>query len=311
MTKRKKGELPVNILLEHGTIEDLLEAKELSEQQAKYHWDYYSDLARQRNESSFELKEALLQTSRNSFEIKNWQRSVKYKYSLHPFSTAGSLTYIGGRFNIGQVNSEVPIFPALYLARDKDTAIQEHLGQAPIGVESKLTPLDLALTNPQSQTIFSISGWLETVFDLTTEANLIPFVEVIKNFKVGIELVETARKLKLPEPKVITSAESCLQNLLTPEWRILPSRFDVPATSQIFGHLVYTASIEAILYCSKFTSKHCLAVFPHNFKNTNSYLFLDDEPPHDSVPRRLDSSNWYLSDLSKEEIMSHFVHDNR
>jgi hypothetical protein len=226
---------------------------------------------------------------------------------LHPLSTVGSLAYIGGRFNIGQeVNSGVPSFPALYVAKDKDTALQEHLAQIDIVDKNDLTPRDLALTNPQSETIISVSGWLETIFDLTDEKNLTPLTDIIKEFKINPQLVETARQLSLQEPKIITTVETCLKNLLAPDWRKLPSRFDVPSTSQIFGHLVYSAGIEGILYNSKFTSKSCLAMFPHNFKNTKSFLIMDDETPHDMVPMRVDATSWYFCDLDIDEITSHF-----
>ena len=91
-----------------------------------------------------------------SFEFKNWQRAVKYKYGLHPFSTAGSLCDPGGRFNDGDLNPNVRQFPALYVATNKDTALQEVFGQSDTG--SDLTSLERALTHPQSETIVSVSA---------------------------------------------------------------------------------------------------------------------------------------------------------
>src|SRR5262249_4571598 len=150
-----------------------------------------------------------------------------------------------------------PIFPGLYIAQDKETALQEHLGQEPVPQESKLTSLDIALTNPTSETIVSISGKLDKVFDLTKTNNLKPFVELVKNFKISKELKAAAKCLKLTIPKVIKTVDKLLKSLLCPDWRQLPSKYDVPSNSQIFGHLVYSSGIEGILYPSKFTNKLC------------------------------------------------------
>jgi hypothetical protein len=103
-------------LLESGSIEDLKKAKESYKALLKFHWNYYSELARQRHEIQDQIQEALVQTC-VPYEISKWQRAVKYKYGLHPLSSVGSLTNIGGRFNTGgNVNTEVPSFAALYIA---------------------------------------------------------------------------------------------------------------------------------------------------------------------------------------------------
>jgi len=79
----------------------------------KYYWQHYSELARQRNAIQDQIQQALIQTA-IPYEISRWQRAVKYKYGLHPLSTVGSLSFIGGRFNTGKgVNSELPFFPGL------------------------------------------------------------------------------------------------------------------------------------------------------------------------------------------------------
>ena len=119
----------VQYLLDSGNIANIREAKKITAGLIRYYWDLYSELAYQRNQIQDKLKQALIIPC-VSYEVSNMQRAVKYKYSLHPLSTVGSLTYIGGRFNTGaQVNTEVPKFSSLYLAEDKDTALQEHLGQ--------------------------------------------------------------------------------------------------------------------------------------------------------------------------------------
>lgn len=307
---RKKGNRPsvkqiptVEYLLEQGTLADMRAAKQRTADLLKYQWEYYSELARQRNQIRDEISAALTQACISDFPFNKWQRAVKYKYGLHPFSTVGSLTFIGGRFNTGEdVNLEVPSFPALYIACDKDTALQETLGQ--IKIENKpFTPIERALTNPQSEVIVSVSGQLEKVIDLRSTECLKGFVALIKNFKISDALKDSAKNLGLDSPDVVTTPTLLLDTLLAENWRVNPSDFDVPANPQIFGHLAYQAGIEGILYPSKFTGKDCLAIFPHNFVASSSFVKLDDDVPHEKVPAQIDSSNWRVCDLSPKELI--------
>jgi hypothetical protein len=167
-----------------------------------------------------------------------------------------------------------------------------------------LPPREIALTNPASEVIVSISGCLENVFDLTQTTHLDTFVELIKDFKISKQLREKARQLqlKIDDSLIIQSPKKLLQALLNPHWRINPASFDIPANSQIFGHLIYLAGIEGILYPSKFTKKLCLALFLNNFANTDSFIQLDDTPPHPDVPTKIDENNWCISELNFEEL---------
>jgi hypothetical protein len=218
----------VSYLLESGSIKDIRRAKELTNELLKYQWAYYSELARQRNEIQDKIQQAVIQTC-IPYELNHWQRAVKYKYGLHPFSTVGSLSFIGGRFNTGKgVNTEVPHFSGLYIAENKDTALQEHLGQVK---HDQLTPREVALTNPASETIVSISGRIDKVFDLTNEKNLLPLIELIKDFKFSSEFKKFSKKLGFTSPQIIKTPELLIQTLLTPDWRQLPSNYDIPANA--------------------------------------------------------------------------------
>ena len=60
MVKRRKPKRPtphtVEYLLEQGTLQQMLEAKERTNALLKYYWDYYSELALQRSQIQEELK---------------------------------------------------------------------------------------------------------------------------------------------------------------------------------------------------------------------------------------------------------------
>lgn len=294
----------IKILLEAGTLKSMQEAKQATVQHLKFQWDYYAELARQRNDISEEITAVLIKAS-IPYDINKFQRAVKYKYGLHPFCTNGSLAYIGGRFNTGsKVNTEVPSFPALYLAEDKDTALQEHLGQQTVPKKSGLTSREIALTASASETIVSVSGHLDRVLDLRDAKNLEGFINLVKNFTVSKELISKAKQLGLPDPGTVKTANVLLDTLLHPDWRQIPSSADVPSNSQIFGHLVYVAGIEGILYPSKFTGKLCIVIFPRNFNGTDSFIVLDDRAPHKKVPTKIDTSSWRLCEMDAKEIIS-------
>jgi hypothetical protein len=107
----------------------------------------------------------------------------------------------------------------------------------------------------------------------------------------------------MESPEIVKTADKLCETLLQHDWQLLPSNYDVPANSQIFGHLIYLSGIEGILYPSKFTGKPCLVLFPRNFVGTDSYIILDDETPHPKIPSRIDSSNWRISELEAREII--------
>jgi len=93
------------------------------------------------------------------------------------------------------------------------------------------------------------------------------------------------------------------KDLLSPDWRKKPSIYDIPANSQIFGHLIYTAGIDGILYPSKLTEKPCLAIYPRNFPGSDSFIQMDDELPHENVPKKIDESNWQVCDTEAKKLI--------
>lgn len=279
------------ILLDQFSVEDIRRFKEFQNEILKFHWDFYSSLAYQRSKITDKIKEVLLDAAEKSFSFSKWQRVVTYKYALEPFSVMGSLIDPGGRFNIGDINpSQFPSFSALYLAGDKDTALQELLSQKiASGQESRA--LDLALANPTSIASISLSGSLDSVINLRRPESLLSFVNLLKDFSIPDYIKMAAKKIGLSDPELVQTVPKLMDALLNPNWREWPMQFDVPASSQIFGQLVADADIEGILYTSKFTGKDCLAVFPQNFESS-SFIQLDDEAPVGIKTRRLDAKVW-------------------
>lgn len=283
---------PTLILLDQFSVNDIHKWTAHKDKFLKYHWDYYNDLAYQRSKVIDKIKKSLLGAAQKNFPFDNWQRAVKYRYTNDPLSVEGSLFDPGGRFNIGDINpSQFPPFPALYMARDKDTAIQELLNQ---GVEknARLDPLELALTNPDSISIVSVSGLLSSIINLKEPSNLEPFINLIKDFIVPEYLKKAAKDIKEKEPELIRSVPKLIESLMDPNWRVWPMQFDVPVASQIFGQMVSNTGIEGILYTSKFTSKDCLAIFPQNF-DENAFIELDGQIPQATKISRLDREIWH------------------
>jgi len=275
--------------LESGRVSDIIKSKKLYEDLVEFHWRYYSELAFQRKR----IREALNSSLRNAaaaFQFSGWQRVVKYKYSLDPLSAKGSLFDPGGRFNVGAIDpTRHPMFPALYLAADKGTALAEVLGRdKDVG---SLTPEQLALTRPDSISAVSVTGKLDAVIDIRMSGNLSKFVSLIKDFKLSKPLISEARRLGWSLTLVTTVAE-LKTVLMLDNWRNWPTLYDVPAGGQVFGGIAVDAGIEGILYESVLTGKECLAVFPQNFLNSSSYVGLDDPAPSDDVRKRIDSGNF-------------------
>jgi RES domain len=264
------------------------------EDTCKYWWDLYSELAIQRASISDDLYQSISRNCLEIFEFEKWQRTVKYAYSHSPLSAGGSVRYGGGRFNIGDIDpNRYPMFHAIYLAEDKETALQEALGQASI---SPLHALQVALTNSQSISIVSISGKVESVFDLMDRGSLRDFTRLISNFTLSAQVRKEAKRLNQPDPQTVRDNGMLLDSFLDPNWRAFPQQADVPSNSQIFGQIAQSAQCCGIRYSSKFTGKTRMVVFPWNFQGTSSYLQLDDTPPSPTTIARLDGTNWKLAE---------------
>lgn len=276
-------------VLDYGLIADIPKYKELFEQRAQFHWEFYSELALLRSRIYDSLKNSLRERA-TLFDFTGWQRAVKYKYCLSPLSTKGSLVDPGGRFNIGAIDSaRFPIFPALYLASDKKTALAELLGRD--GPANSFTAEEIALTKPTSITVVSVSGRLESVLDVREAKNLAGFVDLIKSFNLPIKLHLKAKKVGL-EAKLVRTTGQLVKELSSLRWREWPMAYDVPASPQMFGRIVLDAAVEGILYESVLTSKPCLAIYPQNFQDSSSFIEIDGPCPSELVYKRMDSTSF-------------------
>jgi len=309
---KNKNQDKVFHLLESTNEAAIKEAKEFAAKQSKFAWALYSELAEQREQVFDNLKQSLLYNCLENYTFNNWQRAVKYRYSLHPLCTLGSLSYIGGRFNIGEsINTNVNPFTALYIAENKDTALQEHLSQIE-GISTELSSREIALNNHQSESILRLNGSLDLVIDLTNKNSVSDFVNIIKKFTKNkyIDLLAKQARLTNP-PQMIKSVDILLSALLNKQWRIEAALYDVPSTSQIFGQIALIAGITGILYPSKFTGKNCLAIFTQNFKDSTSWVKIADAIPDDSIIlHELNHTNYEAATWDRKKFLMFQKHNN-
>jgi len=303
------------ILLDQFDVKDIRKWSRFRDELARMHWESFSDLSYQRSKIGDRIASALRDAANHDFEFIKWQRLVTYQYSSDPLSVTGSLIDPGGRFNIGDINqTHFPVFPALYVAEDKDTVLQEALCQ-PKTIEGSDKALESALTDSRSISIVSVSGRIESLIDLNHPERLRGFVEHMRGFGMNRNVVRIAMKYKI-KLELIGSVELLMKALLEPNWRAWPMHFDVPFTSQIFGRLVKDAGIDGILFPSVLNQKNCLALFPQCFQNSDSFIQLDDKPPKGVRRVRLDSTNWSESDCAKvpridEKLIKKIVHTSK
>ncbi len=240
---------------------------------------YFNEREKIKKEISFALNDKVV-----SYPFTDWFRLASTKYAMDPLSCKGSVEHAtGGRFNIGSINKDrFPTFPALYVGNEKETCIKEIYP----GVEG-------FLQNKRGEGFFRVDVYLDSVLDLTEKGSLNKFVKTIKQIAVSKSLQNRAKKLGLEERHSVRTITSLKKEIYAVNWRGEPNIFDIPSSSQIFGQLVKNAGIEAILYRSTKTSKKglCLAVFPENFENSDSYIELQDVS--DSISNtRMDSKTF-------------------
>ncbi|WP_448253136.1 RES family NAD+ phosphorylase [Ottowia oryzae] len=262
-------------------------SRDLDQLAAILYFHFEPERRRRRNE----LLEAIRETTSTHLVLKNWVRAITYKYSDLPLSCAGSLQYIGGRFNMG-IEISTPPFPALYLAQNFESAFREKYQRGSQDREQGLTPSELALMPGDSMSTIVVNGLISSYFDLTTSAALIPIANIFRTFKLPDQAKQIGRKLQIPPGQIhmLRSADKIQSAVTTHNWRVTPTQFGHPAPSQILAELIKAAGIEAILYPSSKGAGNCLAIFPENLTDQSWIELVDGAPP--SVTHvKLDASN--------------------
>jgi RES domain-containing protein len=252
----------------------------------------YFDLEPHRLRAGQQLLDAVRRSAIQEFQIEDWCRIVEYQYSLTPLSSAGSITGVGGRFNIGGsiAPGTITPFQALYIAEDYETAFRERFGNSPNAITNGLRPDEIALRDLGSFSTVRLRGKLDLIVDVGDLGALRPFIDVIKTFPVPRAALTTSRRLGMRRPPwLIRSATTLQKNLLHPSWRAMPMQFSVPANCQIFGRIAAAAGIHGVLYPStKHSSKRCLALFPQNWKGSASFVEVADPVPVSATEVRID-----------------------
>lgn len=238
-----------------------------------------------------EILSALASEARMAVDLKDWVRIVSYKYSLSPLSCAGSLTYIGGRFNPGidlEPNTIEP-WPALYLAQDFETAYREKFQRRHNEIVDGLSPQELALNEGGSHSTVLLKGQLTNLFDLTQFKSLNGVARELAKIKMPERAKQLKRKLKIPERDLTMTqtGRQLYEMAVNQNWRVLPVQFGLPSPSQILAELIHAAGFEGIVYASTKGLGYCIAVFPDQLK-AGSYVELLDAPPDGVDYPRLD-----------------------
>ena len=274
--------------LERFTDADLRTWKRQAEDLERYHVELFFHLEGQRALRHEDLRDALRQSVPASIIVDRWVRIIDYKYSLQPLSASGSLIR-GGRFNIGRdlEPNKYPVFPALYLAADYNTAYAERFGTRP-SVSDKLKGHEYALRSPGSFTSVNVNGHLHNLFDLRNGKNLRQFATIISEFDLPKELRALAASAGIRSPLLVKNAGQLKLSLLAHNWRAYPSQYEIPANPQVFGRLVVDAGFDGIVYASTKGPKVCVALFPTNFSGSESHVQLADEAPRGATHTRLD-----------------------
>lgn len=305
MARRSKQAVPIRDsgkdltasihMLDRFTESDLETWQKRSKELDELYDTFYHSLEPERIRRRDEITNALNSKSSPPFEFKNWVRMFEYRWANSPLSAAGSVVSYGGRFNIGSACDEsgaAVIFPALYIGDSPETAYREFYQiSKDQASESGLTEADFCLR--KSDISVRLNGRIERVFDMRDPKNLTPIAQVLSKFKPPENLNRLAKIFKLGDPKklLIRTPAQLQSHLLGRNWRAWPAQFGLPSPSQRFGLMLKSAGFEGVIYNStKMPGKACIAVFPSNIDNENSFVELSDPPPPTIEYNRLDAN---------------------
>ncbi len=259
-----------------------------------FKYKFYSELVQKRSVLQKEIKASLV-SKIQVFPFNDWWRLTTTKYSMDPINASGSYKNpIGGRFNVGQIDTtntdKFVTFPALYLAKTKQTAIKEVY--PPIKKKCSLSSMELMLSSKEANAFFKVRGEVR-VLDIDSPNNLTAFVKVIKKITIDADTEKEALRLSEPNPQTVQTVKELKRALYSTNWKNFISIYDDPPPSQIFGQIVRSSGIEGLLYSSIHSqNKHdckCLALFLENFEDSASFVEVIDS---DISKKRIDQNTF-------------------
>jgi len=258
-----------------------------------YQYALFFDLESQRAARQNDLCAALRGSSACRVDLDGWFRLVNFKYSLSPLSPAGSLRWVGGRFNYGQeidADRFTP-FPALYVAEDFLTAFREYHSLAPTDVTSGLSPQELSLEDSGSWATLRLRGHVSNVFDLTRSRSIAEFCKVISKFTLSNRVREAERRANRSATTLVRAPRELMASLSDRDWKYLPVHFDIPSNSQVFGKLLIESGFEGVLYRSAKSRRKCLAIFTRQLVGSDSVISLHEDRPSEIEFCEINASN--------------------
>lgn len=259
--------------------------RDLQLKKERQYYDEFSDLNFKRLLELDNIKKALNKSIKKNFKIKNWHRCVTFKYTDNPLSTKGSVKFIGQRFNFGEdiKEGEFSPFNALYFAEDRMTALMEKFGEFGETLEDATKHF---LAKDESISFVRLSGTIESYIDFDDDACLESFVEILSSIKFSKDIIEKRKKIGVTSFETLKTIKELRDSVYDPDWRYVPNIQNIPANSQIFGHLVYLSGVEAIMYSSVKSGKKNIVLFPKIMAD-KSIIELSDESPQNIQIKRL------------------------
>jgi hypothetical protein len=247
-----------------------------------FHYALFFELEGQRASRHAELCAALREPPACKIDVNGWFRLVNFKYSLTPLSPEGSLIWSGGRFNFGREidPSRFEPFPALYLAKDYQTAFCEYHSLLPGAANAGgLSAQELALEKSGSWVTLKLKGHVSNVFDLTRPSSVSGFCKVISKFVLSRRVLDLEKKAAISGTTLIREPRGLIRALMGENWRGSAAHFDLPSNSQVLAKLLIDAGFEGVLYRSAKTKHKCLAVFTRQLVGSDTVIALHEDRP--------------------------------
>ena len=285
--------LPTLGVLDEFTRASLAQWRAAGRNLERFSQTMFFDLERHRAQHSGELLDAIRSSSKGPFKFQGWARLVDYQFSNQPLSMEGSLKGDGGRFNIGRTLNPASYtpFPALYVAEDFPTAFRERFGIDKLSGAGGLAASELVLRRENSFSSVALNICVETLIDVGDLESLKATADVLRRFQMPKSIPAQARLVRLRVPGLVRTPQGLQRQLLSANWRVEPTQYDLPSNSQIFGRLCTAAGMHAILYPSvRDSAKRCLALLPQNWKGSSSFVELEGPVPQEVRQRRLDGN---------------------